>query len=304
MPLVALGCFLGRLVVEGDDLVLVQLLRGEETQTRIPLPMQEEILALLARFSACEVQHIYREGNQVAHILCQQAYHTRTLHDLFYFQLLLDPASSMMFSDEAVAAVVPIVVYWTYSGVHTALGHGRVLDKYRLNTKDEEESKNTVSKRAVLGNVLMQHLMQLVAVIVLTPVIAGRGARTGGDSSAVYLTAARQIAVAVVLYDGYRYAWHRLAHRSRFLYRHLHSWHHRLLVPYAFGAKYGHPSVWNGAAYHGVHHQPRGVRYNFSDLFFVTWDKAFGTHMPYAVEERPGSGGGLTLRPVPPPKQL
>ncbi|KQK22111.1 hypothetical protein BRADI_1g65270v3 [Brachypodium distachyon] len=263
----------------------------------------------------------------------------------------------MMFSDEAVAAVVPIVVYWTYSGVHTALGHGRVLDKYRLNTKDEEESKNTVSKRAVLGNVLMQHLMQLVAVIVLTPVIAGRGARTGGDSSAVYLTAARQIAVAVVLYDGYRYAWHRLAHRSRFLYRHLHSWHHRLLVPYAFGAKYGHPvealiadtagaslailvsgmssspratavflslcnvkgidnhcglcllprglqSVWNGAAYHGVHHQPRGVRYNFSDLFFVTWDKAFGTHMPYAVEERPGSGGGLTLRPVPPPKQL
>ncbi|XP_010230178.2 uncharacterized protein LOC104582380 [Brachypodium distachyon] len=71
----ALGCFLGRLVVEGDDLVLVQLLRGEETQTRIPLPMQEEILGLLARFSACEVQHIHREGNQVAHVLCQQAYH-------------------------------------------------------------------------------------------------------------------------------------------------------------------------------------------------------------------------------------
>jgi sphinganine C4-monooxygenase len=69
-----------------------------------------------------------------------------------------------------VAAVVPIMVYWGYSGVHAALGHGHVLDKYRLNTKAEEDSRNTVSKRAVLANVLMQHLMQLVAVILLTPV--------------------------------------------------------------------------------------------------------------------------------------
>ncbi|KAM3229042.1 hypothetical protein ACQJBY_060142 [Aegilops geniculata] len=189
-------------------------------------------------------------------------------------------------------------------------------------------------------------------------VIAGRGVggATTGDSPATttssYLTAARQIAVTVVLYDVYRYAWHRLAHRSRFLYRHLHSWHHRLVVPYAFGAKYGHPvealiadtagaslailtsgmssspratavflslcnikgidnhcglcllprrlqSLWNGAAYHGVHHLPRGVRYNFSDLFFVTWDKAFGTYLHYTVEERPG-GEGLVIQPVRP----
>jgi sphinganine C4-monooxygenase len=76
----------------------------------------------------------------------------------------------MVFSDEYVAAVVPIMVYWGYSGVHAALGHGHVLDKYMLNTKAEEDSRNTVSKRAVLANVLMQHLMQLVAVILLTPV--------------------------------------------------------------------------------------------------------------------------------------
>ena len=30
--------------------------------------------------------------------------------------------------DDAVAAVVPIVVYWAYSGVHMALGHVRVMD--------------------------------------------------------------------------------------------------------------------------------------------------------------------------------
>ncbi|XP_047072514.1 sphinganine C4-monooxygenase 1-like [Lolium rigidum] len=252
--------------------------------------------------------------------------------------------------EDAVAAVVPIVVYWAYSGVHMALGHARVIDKYRLNSKDEEDSKNMVSKRAVLANVLTQHAMQLAAVAVLTVLTGGGRGRATATS---YLTAARQIAVAVVVFDAYRYAWHRLAHRNRFIYRHLHSWHHRIVVPYAFGAIYGHPLealiadtaggslavlasglsssspcatavfltlctvqgidihcglsllprrlrwVWNGAAHHGVHHLPRGVRHNFSDLFFVTWDMVFGTHLPYAVEERPG-GEGLMLRTMPP----
>ncbi|KAF7048123.1 hypothetical protein CFC21_056938 [Triticum aestivum] len=262
-------------------------------------------------------------------------------------------------SEETVAAVVPIAVYWAYASVHTALGHSRLMDKYRLNTKDEEDRKNMVSKRAVILNVLMQHLMQLAALAVLAMVTGGRGATAskaaGGSRAAEYLTAAARIAVAVLVFDAYRYAWHRLAHINRFIYRHLHSWHHRIVVPYAFGAIYGHPievliadtagaslavlvtglspsspratavfltlctvkaidnhcgvcllprrlqSVWNGAAYHGVHHMPRGVRYNFSDLFFVTWDHVFGTHMPYAVEERPG-GDGLMLKPLPPPK--
>ncbi|CAM0957910.1 unnamed protein product [Alopecurus aequalis] len=72
----ALDCFIGRLVVEGDDQVLVKLLRGEDSQTRIPAAIHDEILMLLRRFSGCEVQHIYREGNQVADSLCHQAYHT------------------------------------------------------------------------------------------------------------------------------------------------------------------------------------------------------------------------------------
>ncbi|KAM3311675.1 hypothetical protein ACQJBY_031980 [Aegilops geniculata] len=262
-------------------------------------------------------------------------------------------------SEETVAAVVPIAVYWAYAGVHTALGQSRLMDKYRLNTKDEEDRKNMVSKRAVILNVLMQHLMQLAALAVLAMITGGRGATAskaaGGSRAAEYLTAAARVAAAVLVFDAYRYVWHRLAHINRFIYRHLHSWHHRIVVPYAFGAIYGHPievliadtagaslavlvtglspsspratavfltlctvkaidnhcgvcllprrlqAVWNGAAYHGVHHMPRGVRYNFSDLFFVTWDHVFGTHMPYAVEERPG-GDGLVLKPLPPPK--
>ncbi|CAO2203758.1 unnamed protein product [Urochloa humidicola] len=65
-----------RVIAEGDDLVLARLLRGEETQTRIPVAMQEEIVGLLRRFpGGHDVRHVYREGNQVAHTLCRQAYH-------------------------------------------------------------------------------------------------------------------------------------------------------------------------------------------------------------------------------------
>ena len=145
------------------------------------------------------------------------------------------------------------------------------MDKYRLNTKAEEETKNMVSKRAVLANILMQHAMQLAAVALLTLVrnsilyivhtsqidrsidqhvnsvrtytqLAGGRGRGATTTAAVtsYLTAARRIGVAVLVFDAYRYAWHRLAHRNRFIYRHLHSWHHHIMVPYAFGAIYGH----------------------------------------------------------------
>lgn len=41
--------------------------------------------------------------------------------------------------------------------------------------------------------------------------------------------------------DTWQYTLHRLCHTYTFLYRHFHSVHHRLYVPYAFGALYNHP---------------------------------------------------------------
>ena len=41
--------------------------------------------------------------------------------------------------------------------------------------------------------------------------------------------------------DTWQYFLHRGMHMNRFLYRTLHSWHHRLHVPYSFGALYNHP---------------------------------------------------------------
>ncbi|XP_044444455.1 sphinganine C4-monooxygenase 1-like [Triticum aestivum] len=145
-----------------------------------------------------------------------------------------------------------------------------------------------------------------------------------------------------------QYAWHRCMHLNKFLYQRVHSWHHRLIVPYALGTQYNHPvegllldtvggvlaflapgmsrrvpvifftlctvkgvddhyrlwlsgerwhrSCWNNTVYHDVHHQTRPGRYNFSQPFFVMWDKVFGMHMPYVVEHRPQ--GGLHARPM------
>lgn len=50
-----------------------------------------------------------------------------------------------------------------------------------------------------------------------------------------------QLMFAFFLIDTWQYFFHRLFHTSRFLYRHVHSYHHRLYVPYAFGALYNHP---------------------------------------------------------------
>uniref|UniRef100_M8BIL5 aldehyde oxygenase (deformylating) n=1 Tax=Aegilops tauschii TaxID=37682 RepID=M8BIL5_AEGTA len=240
----------------------------------------------------------------------------------------------LVFSDEALAIVVPIAAYWVYSGMYMALG--RSMDQYRLHPREEERNKNLVSKRDVVKGVLLQ---QLVQAAVAAAIFTLRGESTGtaaGEARqrttwATCLTVAMQIVVGMSMLDGWQYAWHRYMHRNKFLYRHVHSWHHRLVVPYAFGAQYNHPvegllldTVGGVLAFlasgmsprvsiffftlctvKGVDDHcglwlagdgPRASRYNFSQPFFVTWDKVFGTHMPYVVEHRPQ--GGLLVRPM------
>jgi len=41
--------------------------------------------------------------------------------------------------------------------------------------------------------------------------------------------------------DTWQYFLHRAMHTNTFLYKSFHSWHHRLYVPYSFGALYNHP---------------------------------------------------------------
>ncbi|KAK7722739.1 Sphingolipid C4-hydroxylase sur2 [Botryosphaeria dothidea] len=50
-----------------------------------------------------------------------------------------------------------------------------------------------------------------------------------------------QFLVAVLIVDTWQYFWHRAMHLNKWLYTTFHSRHHRLYVPYAYGALYNHP---------------------------------------------------------------
>ncbi|KAH0729457.1 hypothetical protein AABB24_000472 [Solanum stoloniferum] len=245
-------------------------------------------------------------------------------------------------SDELLGTILPIVVYWVYSGLYCLLGG---MENYRLHTKKDEDEKNLVTKKEVVKGVLLQQVVQSIVATVLFAVTGNDGDSEGNQHG--FLVLVRQLFVAMVILDTWQYFMHRYMHQNKFLYKHIHSQHHRLVVPYAFGALYNHPlegllldtiggalaflfsgmsprasifffsfatiktvddhcGLWlpgnlfhivfkNNSAYHDIHHQLYGSKYNFSQPFFVTWDRILGTYMPYALVEKPE--GGYEARP-------
>ncbi|XP_006366702.1 sphinganine C4-monooxygenase 1-like [Solanum tuberosum] len=245
-------------------------------------------------------------------------------------------------SDELLGTILPIVVYWVYSGLYCLLGG---MENYRLHTKKDEDEKNLVTKKEVVKGVLLQQVVQSIVATILFAVTGNDGDSEGNQHG--FLVLVRQLFVAMVILDTWQYFMHRYMHQNKFLYKHIHSQHHRLVVPYAFGALYNHPlegllldtiggalaflfsgmsprasifffsfatiktvddhcGLWlpgnlfhivfkNNSAYHDIHHQLYGSKYNFSQPFFVTWDRILGTYMPYALVEKPE--GGYEARP-------
>ncbi|KAL7268021.1 Sphingolipid C4-hydroxylase sur2 [Rhizina undulata] len=154
-----------------------------------------------------------------------------------------------------------------------------------------------------------------------------------------YILPPMRMWLAIFILDTWQYFLHRLMHEVKWLYRTFHSRHHRLYVPYAFGALYNHPVegllmdtigaglayklsrlgtrggmlfftfstmktvddhcgyslpwdplqlfFWNNAGYHDVHHQGWGIKTNFSQPFFICWDRWLGTQW---------TGGDVTAR--------
>ncbi|KAL5553819.1 hypothetical protein UlMin_041231 [Ulmus minor] len=246
-------------------------------------------------------------------------------------------------SDELLGTFAPILVYWVYSGIYVLLGS---LENYRLHSKKDEDEKNLVSKGTVVKGVLLQQTVQAVVAILLFTVTANDVA-DAADEKPSLIVLARQFVTAMLVLDTWQYFMHRYMHHNKFLYKHIHSQHHRLVVPYAFGALYNHPlegllldtiggalsfllsgmsprssifffsfatiktvddhcGLWlpgnlfhvffsNNTAYHDVHHQLYGTKYNFSQPFFVMWDRILGTYMPYSLEKK--TGGGFEARP-------
>ncbi|KAL8875084.1 MAG: hypothetical protein Q9198_006509 [Flavoplaca austrocitrina] len=56
-----------------------------------------------------------------------------------------------------------------------------------------------------------------------------------------YLVPALQYGIAIIVVDTWQYFLHRAMHMNKWMYTTFHSRHHRLYVPYAYGALYNHP---------------------------------------------------------------
>uniref|UniRef100_A0A0D6R7M8 Fatty acid hydroxylase domain-containing protein n=1 Tax=Araucaria cunninghamii TaxID=56994 RepID=A0A0D6R7M8_ARACU len=247
-------------------------------------------------------------------------------------------------SDEAMGALAPIVVYWMYAGAYQMLPP---LDRYRLHSRKEEELRNLVSIPTVIKGVLLQQLFQATVALSIFSMTSKVGLNEKLEQPSI-LRQIFQILIGMLVMDTWQYFVHRYMHQNKFLYRHVHSQHHKLVVPYAIGALYNHPlegllldtlggaisylvsgmtartavlfftlaviktiddhcglwlpgnifHIWfqNNTAYHDIHHQLHGTKYNYSQPFFVMWDKLLGTHMPYTLEKRPD--GGFEARPL------
>ncbi|XVE53248.1 hypothetical protein DITRI_Ditri02bG0188800 [Diplodiscus trichospermus] len=242
-------------------------------------------------------------------------------------------------SDELLAAFVPTILYWVYCWMYEVLGS--VCEKYRLHPKEEVDRKNLVSKKTVIKGVLWQQVRQIVIVLLLYKVTERNDDEAATRQPTSFnIVVARQFFVAMVVLDTYQYFLHRCMHQFKFLYRNFHSEHHKLVVPYPYGAIYNQPfegflfdivggilsytlsgmsprtSIYfycfgtmknvddhcgmllpvnpfrllsNNVAFHDFHHQHHGGKYNFSQPFFVFWDKILGTYMdPYTFEKRAG----------------
>lgn len=176
---------------------------------------------------------------------------------------------------------LPIITYWSLSLFFHYLDTHDLLNQYRLHTPAEVLKRNHVSRAEVIREVVMQHVIQTIvgaitACFESTPMVGGEaaavfalyerslrvervlmralrvvewmGIATGQDwrLAAVevtywYLIPAVRLCVAIFILDTWQYFLHRLMHESKWLYRTFHSRHHRLYVPYAFGALYNHP---------------------------------------------------------------
>ncbi|KAM6550666.1 hypothetical protein CsatB_000474 [Cannabis sativa] len=108
--------------------------------------------------------------------------------------------------------------------------------------------KNTVDKATVIKGVLLQQFIQAI-----TTTICYMVNRKGGDDVdeddnndersmvMTIIILGWQWGIAMLVVDTWQYFMHRYMHQNKYLYKYIHSQHHRLVVPYAFGALYNHP---------------------------------------------------------------
>ncbi len=164
-------------------------------------------------------------------------------------------------SDGLLAVLAPVIAYWTYATVFHIIDVYELAEKYRIHPSEEEESRNKVSLAEVLRDVALQHVIQTVVGYCVCRYVDVP--TTGNEFHSMwnwrqnilpafipdsfiwyaymYGWSAVRLLIALCIIDTWQYWLHRLMHTNKALYRRFHSRHHRLYVPYSYGALYNDP---------------------------------------------------------------
>lgn len=163
--------------------------------------------------------------------------------------------------DGILAVLSPVVAYWVYSSVFHLIDVYQLAEKYRIHPSEEEQARNKVSLSEVLRDVAFQHVLQTIVGMMVLRIDE---VPTTGDElyrmwcwkhnycpyfipdfllwfSYTYGWPLLRICVCLVFIDTWQYWFHRIMHENKYLYRRFHCRHHRLYVPFSFGALYNDP---------------------------------------------------------------
>jgi len=229
-------------------------------------------------------------------------------------------------SDKFASLLGNVLTYWVVSLIYHGLDISgwKWLDKYRIQDSEEAKGKNLVTRAETIRSVAFQQFMQTTfGYIWLTALAEPEGFRNhAAELRELAQTIARvvfkvvgeqrgqeflakygssltsnmywwgipiaQFFIALFILDTYQYFLHRMFHEVQFFYKHFHSVHHRLYVPFAFGALYGHP--FEGAVLDGlgatISHSLSGMSDRQAILLFAfatykTVDDHCGYYFPY-----------------------
>lgn len=230
----------------------------------------------------------------------------------FYEKIIITEQPSLIkgIPDGILALIVPVVAYWSYSMFFHIIDVYELAEQYRIHPSEEEKSRNKVTLHEVVRDVIFQHIIQTIAgfaVYCIDPI-----PKTGYELYTMWNLKYNYLPSFVpdwAIYYGYMYGWsflriliafciidswqfwlHRLMHINKSLYRRFHSRHHRLYVPYAFGALYNDPvegflldTLGTGIAslVTGLSHRESIFLYTFATL--KTVDDHCGYRLPFDI---------------------
>ncbi|KAH3899188.1 probable Sphingolipid C4-hydroxylase SUR2 [Saccharomycodes ludwigii] len=179
----------------------------------------------------------------------------------------LRPRLFEKYDDAIISLVAPVVAYWAYSLYFHIIDMNKLYEQYRIHPSEEVAKRNKVGRLEVFLEVLWQHTIQTVFGLILyhyeelpktgmenynmwrfkTMFVPKELCNSELINKVIYYGytyyafSFLKIFVGFLLIDTWQYWLHRLMHTSKTLYKLFHSRHHRLYVPYAYGALYNNP---------------------------------------------------------------